>query len=136
MIILTNLSSFTRFLFYYSSYSLYWAINYWISLFCSFAILSLLFNFFNWPLLCSTSSFKDKFRYFTSSSSSILFFSSYYIRLSLWILSSSSIFAYNIFFSWRRASYFNLFPLKKAVFIYLSFIASSYCLFFSCYFCC
>lgn len=111
-------------------------MNSWISLFCSYAIFNLLFSFFSWVLRCSTSSFSDKFRYFTSSSSSILFFSSSSILLSLWILSSSSKFAYNIFFSWSLASSLTLLPRRNAAFIYFNLIANYSCLFFSFYFYC
>lgn len=111
-------------------------MNYWMSLFCQYATFSLLLSFFNWALRCYTYYFKVKFFTFTSSYSSILFFSSYSIRLSLWILYSNSIFAYNIFFQCNLAYYFNLFPLRKAYFISFNFIANYYCLFFSFSFCC
>lgn len=107
-----------------------------MSLFCSYAIFSLLFIFFSWALLCSTSYFNVRFFYFTSSYSSILFLSYYSILLSLCTRYSNQILASKSFFSSSLACYFTLFPLKNAYFIYLSLTANYCCLFFSFYFYC
>ena len=135
MIMFTSFNYLTSERFSSSSSSLSWAMNSWISLFCSYAIFSLCFNFYSCLRRCSTSSFRVKFLPWNYSYSYILFWSSSFILLYCCFFSSSSMLASRIFFSCSLASYFSLLPFKKAYFISFSLLASSYCLFFSAYFC-
>ena len=134
IIMLTSLSSLTRDLFSYSSYSLSWVINYWISLFCSYAILSLLLIFCSCLRLCSTCSLSERFFSLILSISTIFWFSSYAKRRYCCFCSYNSCWASNNFLSWIRVYYLSLLPRTIFSFISFSFNASSYCFFRSFYF--
>jgi len=129
IIMLTSLSSRTSDLFSSSSYSRSWVMNSWMSLFCSYAILSLLLIFWSCFRLCSTCSLSERFFSLMLSTSTIFWFSSSAKRRYCCRWSSSYCWASNSFLSWIRAYYLSLLPRINISFISLSLMANSYCFF-------
>jgi hypothetical protein len=134
IIMLTSLSYLTKDLFSSSSSSLSCVMNSWISLFCSYATLSLLLIFWSCLRLCSTCSLSERFFSLILYTSTIFWLSSSAKRRSCCFLSSSYWWASKSFLSWRRAYYLSLLPRTIFYFISLSLTASSYCFLRSFYF--
>ncbi len=109
-------------------------MNSWMSLFCSYAILSLLLIFWSCLRLCSTCYLSERFFSLMLSTSTIFWLSSSARRRSCWRLSSNYCWASNSFLSWIRVYYLSLLPRTIFYFISFSFMAKSYCFFRSFYF--